>query len=120
MLSVKQLETRRKKRNRFSLAKKSAGRVRLSIHRSLNNLSAQIIDDTKGLTLASASTLDKELKSKIKNGGNVAAAKEVGKLVAERAIKAGVSEVVFDRGMYRYHGRVKSCADGAREGGLKF
>lgn len=120
MLSIKQLAARRKKRNRFSLSQKSAGRIRLSIHRSMNNIYAQIIDDVKGVTVASASSLDKELKSKLKNGGNNAAAKEVGMLVASRAIKAGVSEVVFDRGAFKYHGRVKSVAEGAREAGLKF
>ena len=120
MLSIKELATRRKKRNRFTLSQKSGGRLRLSIHRSLNNIYAQVIDDEKGVTLVAASSLDKDLKTKVKTGGNNAAAKEVGMLVASRALKAGISEVVFDRGAFKYHGRVKSVADGAREGGLKF
>lgn len=120
MLTNKQLAARRKTRNRVSLQKKGNGRIRLSVHRSNQNFYAQVIDDTKGVTIASASTLDKELAGKTKNGGNVDAAKQVGLLVAARAVKAGVKEVMFDRGEYRYHGRVKSCADGAREGGLKF
>lgn len=121
MLTNKELAGRRKKRNRFSLSKKSGGRnVRLSVHRSNQHFYAQLIDDAKGVTLASASTQDKGFEGKMKNGGNKDAAKQVGLLLAERAKKAGISEVVFDRGLYRYHGRVKSCADGAREGGLKF
>jgi large subunit ribosomal protein L18 len=120
MLKPKQLAERRKKRNRHQLAIKSAGRLRLSIHRSLNHISLQVIDDSKGVTLVSATSQDKDLRASLKSGGNAAAAKQVGKLLADRALKAGISEVVFDRGMYRYHGRVKSCAEGAREGGLKF
>lgn len=95
-------------------------RPRLSVFRSGKQIYAQIIDDIKGETLASASTLDKDLKSKLKTGSNKDAATEVGKLVAERAKKAGVSKVVFDRGSYLYHGRVKALADGARDGGLDF
>lgn len=95
-------------------------RPRLSVFRSGKQIYAQIIDDIKGVTLASASTLDKDLKSKLKSGSNKDAATEVGKLVAERAKKAGVSKVVFDRGSYLYHGRVKALADGARDGGLEF
>ena len=120
MLTAKELLNRRKKRNRFSLAKKSGGRLRLSVHRSNQHLYMQVIDDAKGVTLVAASSLDKELKPSLKSGGNIAAAKEVGKLLAGRAVKAGVGEVVFDRGLYKYHGRVKACAEGAREGGLKF
>ena len=95
-------------------------RARLSVHRSGKQIYAQIIDDLKGVTLAAASTLDKDVKEKIKSGANAEAAIEVGKLVAERAKKAGVSKVVFDRGGFVYHGRVKALADGAREGGLEF
>lgn len=95
-------------------------RPRLSVHRSGKQIYAQIIDDIRGHTLAAASTLDAELKEKLKNGANKDAAGEVGKLIAERAKKAGVSKVVFDRGPYLYHGRVKALADGAREGGLEF
>lgn len=95
-------------------------RPRLSVFRSGRQVYAQIIDDIKGVTLASASTLDKAVKEKIKSGSTADAAAEVGKEVAARAVKAGVSEVVFDRGRYLYHGRVKALAEGAREGGLKF
>ena len=94
----------------------SAERPRLSIYRSLNHIYAQVVDDSKGETILSASTLS----AKIKTGGNVAAAKEVGKLVAERAIEKGIKQVVFDRGGYLYHGRIKALADAAREAGLEF
>ena len=95
-------------------------RPRLSVHRSGRQIYAQIIDDIKGQTVAAASTLEASLKEKIKTGANKDAATEVGKLVAERAKKAGVSKVVFDRGRYLYHGRVKAVAEGARSGGLEF
>lgn len=95
-------------------------RPRLCVHRTGKQIYAQVIDDIKGVTLAAASTLDKELKEKLKNGANKDAAGEVGKLIAERAKKAGVSKVVFDRGEYLYHGRVKALAEAAREGGLVF
>jgi len=95
-------------------------RPRLSVFRSGKQIYAQIIDDLNGKTLAAASTLEKPLKEKLKSGANKDAATEVGKLVAERAKKAGVSKVVFDRGRYVYHGRVKALAEGAREGGLDF
>lgn len=91
-------------------------RPRLNVYRSLNHIYAQVIDDSQGVTLVSASTV----ASKIKTGGNVAAAKEVGKLVAERAREKGIQKVVFDRGGYLYHGRVKALADAAREAGLEF
>ncbi|HIF25411.1 MAG TPA: 50S ribosomal protein L18 [Micavibrio sp.] len=93
-------------------------RPRLSVHRTGQHIYAQIIDDVKGVTLAAASTLDKELK--LKKGSDVDAASKVGKLVAERAKKAGVEKVQFDRGSFVYHGRVKALAEGAREGGLEF
>jgi large subunit ribosomal protein L18 len=95
-------------------------RPRLCVFRSLNHIYAQVIDDTVGKTLASASSLDKDLKAELVSGGNVAAAKAVGRLVAERALEGGVDTVVFDRGGYLYHGRVKALADGAREAGLQF
>ena len=98
----------------------TAERPRLAIFRSSKHIYAQIIDDSKGHTLAAASSLDKELKGKLRTGADKAAAAEVGRLVAERAVKAGVEAVVFDRGGYKYHGRVKALADAAREGGLKF
>ena len=94
----------------------STERPRLNVYRSLNHIYAQVIDDAKGVTIASASTL----AGKINLGGNVAAAKEVGKLVAEQAIEKGVKKVVFDRGGYLYHGRIKALADAAREAGLDF
>lgn len=95
-------------------------RPRLSVFRSGKQIYAQIIDDIKGVTLAAASTMEPELKEKLKTGANAQAATEVGKLVAERAKKAGVEKVVFDRGRFLYHGRVKALAEGAREGGLQF
>ncbi|MCT4594507.1 MAG: 50S ribosomal protein L18 [Anaeromicrobium sp.] len=95
-------------------------RPRLNVFRSLNNVYAQVIDDVAGNTLASASTLDKEIKEKVANASNKEAAKLVGELVAKRAIEKGIKEVVFDRGGYIYHGRVKELAEGAREAGLQF
>ena len=95
-------------------------RPRLSVFRSGKQIYAQVIDDVQGVTLAAASTMDADLKEKLKSGANKEAAGEVGKLVATRAKKAGVSKVVFDRGSYIYHGRVKALAEGAREGGLEF
>ena len=94
-------------------------RPRLNIYRSLNHIYAQVIDDTKGSTIAAASSLDGSLKES-KSGGNVEGAKAVGRLVAERAKEAGISRVVFDRGGYLYHGRIQALADAAREGGLEF
>ena len=91
-------------------------RPRLNVYRSLNHIYVQVIDDSQGVTLVSASTVS----SKIKTGGNVAAAKEIGKLVAERAKEKGIKKVVFDRGGYLYHGRIKALADAAREAGLEF
>jgi large subunit ribosomal protein L18 len=111
---------RRGARVRRSLRAVGAGRARLSVYRSANNIYAQIIDDAKGHTLATASSLEKDLRGKLKRGGDVSAAAEVGKLVAQRAKKAGITDVVFDRGSYLYHGRVKALAEAAREGGLNF
>jgi large subunit ribosomal protein L18 len=113
-------QLRRKMRVRSAIRKKSGGRPRLSVFRSSRHIYAQVIDDVKGVTLAAASSIDGELKGKVKTGADTAAAAEVGKLVAARAIKAGVKEVVLDRGGYMYHGRVKALADAAREGGLAF
>ncbi len=120
MATVKQLFERRKQRARAQIAKKSAGRPRLSVFRSGKYIYAQVIDDLKGHTVAAASSLEKDLKSKLKSRSDSAAAAEVGKLIAERAVKAGIKDVVFDRGGYRYHGRVKALADAAREAGLAF
>ena len=110
----------RKARVRKALAARGALRPRLSVFRSSKNIYAQVIDDGAGKTVAAASTLDKDVKGAIKTGADKAAAAAVGKLVAERAIKAGITDVVFDRGGYLYHGRVKALADAAREGGLDF
>lgn len=95
-------------------------RPRLCVHRSLDHIYAQVIDDHAGRTLVSASSLDKQTRAQTKGGGNVAAAKVVGKVVAERALAAGIQQVVFDRGGYQYHGRVEALANAAREAGLKF
>lgn len=111
---------KRKNRVRAALKKAANGKMRLSVFRSGKHIYAQIIDDTKGVTVASASTLDKEIRDSIKKTSTVEAASFIGKTVAERAVKNGVSEVVFDRGGYIYHGRVKALADAAREAGLKF
>ena len=114
------LFARRQRRTRYALRQAAGGRPRLSVFRSGKHIYAQVIDDRKGLTLAAASSLDKDVKGKIKTGADKGAAAEVGKLIAQRAIAAGVKEVVFDRGGYIYHGRVMALAEGAREGGLKF
>jgi large subunit ribosomal protein L18 len=119
-MASKESIQKRAQRVRRQLKKVAGERLRLSVHRSSKNIYAQVIDDTKGHTVAAASTLDKDLKSKLKTGADAAAAAAVGKLVAERAIKAGVKDVIFDRGPYIYHGRVKALADAAREGGLSF
>ena len=111
---------RRRRRVRSSIRRKSRGRLRLSVFRSGRHIYAQLIDDAKGATLAAASTLDGELKNKVKKPASAEAAKAVGELIAKRAKDAKVSEVVFDRGGYLYHGRVKALADAAREGGLAF
>jgi large subunit ribosomal protein L18 len=111
---------RRKARVRRALRARATTRPRLSIHRSSKNIYAQVIDDAGGKTVAAASTLEKDVKGALKTGADKAAAAAVGKLIAERAVKAGIKEVVFDRGGYIYHGRVKALADAAREGGLSF
>jgi large subunit ribosomal protein L18 len=110
---------KRKMRVRRSL-ERSADRPRLSVFRSSKHIYAQVIDDARASTLAAASSLEKELKAGLKTGADKAAATAVGKLLAERALKAGIKNVVFDRGGYRYHGRIKALADGARDGGLSF
>ena len=120
MSAQRTLRERRQERLRFQLKKKSGGRLRLSVFRSGKHIYAQVIDDRVGRTLAAASSLDTTLKVDLKTGADKDAASAVGKLVAERAIAAGVKEVVFDRGMYLYHGRVKALAEAAREGGLAF
>jgi large subunit ribosomal protein L18 len=114
------LAVRRKSRLRYQIKQKSHGRPRLSVFRSGKNMYAQVIDDAQGKTVAAASTLDAGLKAALKTGADKAAAAAVGKLVAERALAAGIKQVVFDRGSYLYHGRVKTLADAARESGLDF
>jgi large subunit ribosomal protein L18 len=120
MTSINNLFERRKSRVRRVLASRSAGRPRLSVHRSSKHIYAQVIDDAAGTTVAAASSLEKDVKGSLKTGADKAAAAAVGKLIAERALKAGVKEVVFDRGGFLYHGRVKALGDAAREGGLHF
>ena len=120
MATVKDRTVRRKAPVRRAVKAAASGRVRLSVFRSSKHIYAQVIDDVKGVTLASASSLEKDMRGSLKTGANVEAAKAVGKLVAERAIEKGVKDVVFDRGGYLYHGRIKALADAAREGGLKF
>ncbi|MAU98145.1 MAG: 50S ribosomal protein L18 [Fulvimarina sp.] len=120
MATPKESLRRRASRIRRSLKKVANGRPRLSVHRSSKNIYAQVIDDAAGRTLASASTLEPSLRGDLKTGADVAAATAVGKLVAERAKEAGVTDVVFDRGAFIYHGRVKALADSAREAGLNF
>ncbi len=116
----KALFDRRQKRTRHAIRKKAVGRVRLSVFRSGQHIYAQLIDDVQGKTLAAASSLDKEVKDKVKSTCTVEAAKSVGALIAKKAKEAKVGAVVFDRGGYLFHGRVKALADAAREGGLSF
>ena len=117
-LNKRELFLKRRLRVRNKLRATSDGRPRLSVHRSSKNISVQLIDDSKGVTLAAASTLEKDLGFVGKN--NVEAAAKIGAAIAERAKKAGIEEVVFDRGGFLFHGKVKALADAAREGGLKF
>jgi large subunit ribosomal protein L18 len=119
-MADKQAIQKRAQRIRRQLRKVAGDRPRLSVHRSSKHIYAQVIDDSKGQTLAAASTLEKDLKGSLKTGADTAAAAAIGKLVAERAVAAGIKEVVFDRGAYIYHGRVKALAEAAREGGLSF
>ncbi len=114
------LQARRRARLRYQLKLKSGGRPRLSVFRSGRHIYAQVIDDAQGRTVAAASTLEKTMREGMKTGADKDAATAVGKLVAERALAAGISKVVFDRGPYLYHGRVKALAEAAREGGLSF
>ena len=111
---------RRRRRVRYALKENGKGRLRLSVFRSGRHIYGQVIDDGQGATLAAASTLDKALRAELKTGADREAARQVGLLLAERAKAAGVEAVMFDRGGYKYHGRVKALAEGAREGGLQF
>jgi large subunit ribosomal protein L18 len=121
-MRIQEKEIQRRKRHKRVRGKVSgtAERPRLSISRSIQHIYAQVIDDTRGHTLTTASTLEPLVKAELKSGGNVEAAKKIGQLVAERAKAQGITTVVFDRGGYKYHGRVQALADGAREGGLVF
>ena len=114
------LYNRRKNRVRTAIRKKSNGRIRLVVFRSNQHLYAQIIDGSKGITLAQASTLDKDVAAGLKSKCNIAAAKKVGEAIAKKGNAANVTEVVFDRGAFRYHGKIKALADAARESGLSF
>jgi large subunit ribosomal protein L18 len=120
MKSALEKNLRRAQRQRTKLRKVAIGRVRLSVHRSGKNISCQLIDDAKGVTVAAASTLEPDFKKAGKTGADKDAAASIGKLIAARALEKGVKSVVFDRGAYLYHGRVKALADAAREGGLEF
>ena len=120
MSSSKSTLQKRRNRVRKALRRNENTRPRLSVHRSGQNIYAQIIDDTTGKTVASASTMDKDLKSKLKSGSTIDAASAVGKEIATKAKAAGIKQVVYDRGAFVYHGRIKALADAAREGGLEF
>ncbi len=113
-------QARRQARTRRELKEVAYGRPRLSVFRSAKQIYVQVIDDVKGHTLAAASSIEKDIKKDLKTGADINAAKKVGMVAAERALKAGVKQVVFDRGSYLYHGRVKAVAEGAREAGLDF
>jgi large subunit ribosomal protein L18 len=120
MATVVDRTERRTAKVRRNIRRAAGKRARLSVFRSSKHIYAQVIDDTKGDTVASASSLEKDMRTTLKTGANVEAAKAVGKRIAERAAAKGIKDVVFDRGGYLFHGRVKALADGAREGGLKF
>jgi large subunit ribosomal protein L18 len=120
MAKFKNSTERRKARVRRAVKAGANGRPRLSVFRTSKHINAQVIDDLKGSTLIAASSMEKTMRDGGKTGANIDAAKAVGKLIAERATEKGVTDVVFDRGRYLYHGRVKALADAAREAGLKF
>ncbi len=119
MKTARQLHARRSARTRRKLKARADGRPRLSVFRSSRNIYAQIIEDAAGHTVVSVSSIDAAVRGEVANGATTAAASLIGRKIAERAIAAGLTEVVFDRGGYRYHGRVKALAEAAREGGLK-
>lgn len=120
MLTVREMRQRRGRRIRWRIRRKGKGRPRLTVFRSSKHIYAQVIDDAQGATLAAASSIDKSLKGSLKTGADKDAAAAVGKLIAERATAAGVKEVVFDRGNYMFHGRIRALAEAAHEGGLSF
>ena len=120
MATVRDRGERRTTRVRRNIRRAAGGRARLSVFRSSKHIYAQVIDDEKGETLVAASSLEKDALGEVKTGASVAAAKAVGKLIAERAQQRGIKDVIFDRGSYLYHGRIKALADAAREAGLNF
>jgi large subunit ribosomal protein L18 len=120
MANARQALERRKARVRRTLRAAANGRPRLSVFRSSKHIYAQIIDDAKGETIAAASSIEKDLRGSLKTGADIEAAKVIGKLLAERAVSKGVKDILFDRGGYIFHGRVKALADAAREAGLNF
>jgi large subunit ribosomal protein L18 len=120
MATVTDRTVRRTAKVRRNVRRAAGSRARLSVFRSSKHIYAQVIDDTDGRTVASASSLEKDMRGSLKTGANIEAAKVVGKRLAERAAAKGIKQVVFDRGGYLYHGRVKALADAAREGGLNF
>jgi large subunit ribosomal protein L18 len=120
MATLADRTARRTAKVRRNVRRSAGDRARLSVFRSSKHIYAQVIDDSQGGTIASASSLEKDMRTTMKTGANIEAAKAVGKRLAERAVAKGVKEVVFDRGGYLYHGRVKALAEAAREGGLKF
>ena len=120
MSKAKSLIERRRQRVRTKLRKRAGDRGRLTVFRSSQHIYAQVIDDARGHTVAAASSIEKDMRGELKTGANVEAASKVGTLVAERARQAGVEDVIFDRGSYIFHGRVKAVADAARAAGLKF
>ncbi len=120
MSKITTLRNRRKLRVRAAIRPRAKGRPRLSVFRSNKNIYVQLIDDRQGITLTAASSMEKPMRGALKSGAGKEAATAVGKLIAERAVSKGIKEVVFDRGSYMYHGRVKALADAAREGGLSF
>ena len=120
MATVRDRGERRTTRVRRNIRRAAGGRARLSVFRSSKHIYAQVIDDEKGETLVAASSLEKDMRGSLKTGADIGAAKAVGKLVAERASAKGIKDVVFDRGGYIFHGRIKALADAAREGGLNF
>ncbi|RCL00364.1 MAG: large subunit ribosomal protein L18 [Candidatus Tokpelaia sp. JSC085] len=120
MTSRKKVLQRRAMRVRRQIRMVARGRLRLSVYRSNGNIYAQVIDDSRGHTIVSASTMDVAIKESLKSGADCKAAAVVGRLIAERAVKAGVRDIVFDRGPYIYHGRIKALAEAARDNGLRF
>ncbi|MGC8560520.1 MAG: 50S ribosomal protein L18 [Phycisphaerae bacterium] len=120
MHKVKLVRQKRRKARMKGLVRGTSERPRLRVFRSIKNIYAQIIDDTVGVTLVAASSAEKSFRAGAKHGGNVSAAQQIGRQIAQRAVEKGIKQVAFDRGGYKYHGRIKALADAAREGGLQF